>query len=162
MAERHGSAPDDLPESHAASGTAQRVKALKTSGILHNREMPEEVELLKRLYDRFNARDMESVLEALCNDVIWANGMEGGYVHGRDGVRNYWTRQWRMVNPRVEPVEFSSSTEGEMMVEVHQVVYDHNGTLLVDKMVGHVFRIEKGLIKRFDIRGALGGRRTGS
>jgi hypothetical protein len=27
-----------------------------------------------------------------------------------------------------------------------------NGNLLSDKMVGHAFRIEAGLIKRFDIR----------
>ena len=41
-----------------------------------------------------------------------------------------------------------------MVVEVHQVVRDLNGNLLADKMVGHVFRIESGLIKRFDIQSA--------
>jgi hypothetical protein len=30
---------------------------------------------------------------------------------------------------------------------------DLNGNLLADEMVGHVFQIENGLIKRFDIRG---------
>jgi nuclear transport factor 2 (NTF2) superfamily protein len=54
----------------------------------------EKVEFLKRVYDRFNARDMEAVLACLHENVMWANGMEGGHVHGRDGVRNYWTRQW--------------------------------------------------------------------
>jgi hypothetical protein len=29
---------------------------------------------------RFNARDMETVLAALHEDVLWANGMEGGHV----------------------------------------------------------------------------------
>ena len=70
-------------------------------------EMPDEVELLKRLYDRFNARDMDTLLSAMQEGVIWANGMEGGLVHGREGVRRYWTRQWVMVDPHVEPVEFS-------------------------------------------------------
>src|SRR6266567_4708485 len=56
--------------------------------------MSDEVDLLKRVYDRFNARDMETVLAAMHEDVIWANGMEGGHVHGRDEVRSYWTRQW--------------------------------------------------------------------
>ena len=116
--------------------------------------MPDGLELLKRLYQRFNARDMESVLGAIHEDVIWANGMEGGYVHGRDAVRSYWTRQWATVDPRVEPVEFSPGQEGEVVVEVHQVVCDLSGNLLADKMVGHIFRIENGLIKRFDIRGA--------
>src|SRR4051812_19656953 len=115
--------------------------------------MSDQVELLERLYDRFNARDMESVLAAMHDDVVWANGMEGGHVHGRDGVRSYWTRQWAMIDPRVEPVEFSMGAEGEILVEVHAVVRDLSGNLLEDKMVGHVFRIDNGLVKRFDIRG---------
>jgi SnoaL-like domain len=112
-----------------------------------------EIELLKRIYDRFNARDMETVLAAMHQDVIWANGMEGGYVHGREGVREYWTHQWTMMNPHVEPVGFSDGPEGEVVVEVHQVVRDLSGNVLADRMVGHMFRIENGLIRRFDIRG---------
>jgi nuclear transport factor 2 (NTF2) superfamily protein len=116
--------------------------------------MSDEVDLLKRVYDRFNARDMETVLSAMHEDVIWANGMEGGHVHGRDEVRNYWTRQWAIIDPYVEPVAFARGPEGEVVVEVHQVVRDLNGNLLGDRMVGHVFRIEDGLVKRSDIRGA--------
>jgi len=116
--------------------------------------MSDEVDLLKRVYDRFNARDMETLLAAMHEAVIWANGMEGGHVHGRDEVRSYWTRQWTIVDPHVEPVAFARGPQGEVLVEVHQVVCDLNGYLLADKMVGHVFRIESGLIKRFDIRGA--------
>jgi hypothetical protein len=114
--------------------------------------MSDEVELLKRVYDRFNARDMETVLASMHEDVIWANGMEGGHVHGRDGVRNYWTRQWAMIDPHVEPVSFSSGLDGELVVEVHQTVRDLQGNILADQMVGHIFRLESGLIKHFDIR----------
>jgi hypothetical protein len=114
--------------------------------------MPETVEFLKHVYDRFNARDVDSVLAALHEDVIWANGMEGGYVHGRDGVRSYWTRQWAIVDPHVEPVGFSNGPDGDVVVDVHQLVRELNGNLLADKTVSHVFRIENGLIKRFDIR----------
>ena len=110
--------------------------------------------LLKRVYDSFNARDMETVLAAMHEDVAWANGMEGGHVHGRNGVRSYWTRQWAMIDPHVEPVSFSTTPGGEVVVEVHQIVRDLQGDVLVDQMVGHIFRFENGLIKRFDIRGA--------
>ena len=68
--------------------------------------MDDDVKLLERLYDRFNARDIDSVLTALADDVAWANGMDGGHVHGREAVRAYWTRQWTMVSPHVEPVGF--------------------------------------------------------
>jgi ketosteroid isomerase-like protein len=114
--------------------------------------MPDEIELLKRLYDRFNARDMDTLLSAMHEDVIWANGMEGGHVHGREDVRRYWTRQWAMIDPHVEPVEFSRGPDGEVCVEVHSIVRDLDGNLLADRQVGHVFRLENGLVQRFDIR----------
>jgi len=113
--------------------------------------MAGEVELLKHIYARFNARDMETVLAAMREDVMWANGMKGGHVHGRNGVREYWTRQWAMVDPRVDPVGFRTGPDGEVIVDVHQVVHDLEGKLLVDQMVIHIFRFENGLIQRFDI-----------
>ena len=79
--------------------------------------------------------------------------MEDGYVYGRDEVRSHWTRQWKMIDPHVEPVAFAHYPEGEVVVEVHQLVRELDGNVLVDKMIGHVFRIANGLIKRFDIRG---------
>jgi hypothetical protein len=53
---------------------------------------------------------METVLAALHEGVIWANGMEGGHVHGREEVRSSWKRQWAMVDPHVEPGAFVSFT----------------------------------------------------
>ena len=114
--------------------------------------MQSDTELLKRLYDRFNARDIEAALAAMHKDVMWANGMDGGHVYGHEGVRNYWTRQWTTIDPHVEPTAFSVRTDGAFDVEVHQIVRDLNGNMLSNKMVGHIFRIEDGLIKRFDIR----------
>ena len=106
---------------------------------------------LSHVYERFNARDMETVLAAMQQDVTWANGMDGGYVNGRDGVREYWTRQWAMVNPRVDPVGFSEGPDGKTVVRVHQVVRDLSGAVIADLEVRHIFTIEDGLIKRFDI-----------
>ena len=51
------------------------------------------IQLVKELYDRFNSRDIDGVLKALANDVAWANAMDGGHVHGHEGVREYWKRQ---------------------------------------------------------------------
>jgi hypothetical protein len=114
--------------------------------------MATDDELLTLLYDRFNARDLEAVLVKLHPDVVWANGMEGGHVHGRDGVRSYWTRQWAMVDPHVEPSGFSAGANGTTVVEVHQTVRDLEGNVMLDQSVGQIFRIEGGLITRFDIR----------
>ena len=114
--------------------------------------MPDDVELLRRVYALFNGREIESVLAAMHPDVVWANGMEGGHVHGRDEVRSYWKRQWAIIDPHVEPVEISPNGKGEVAVKVHQVVRDLKGNLLANRLVTHVFQMRNGLIQRFDIR----------
>jgi ketosteroid isomerase-like protein len=114
--------------------------------------MRSDTELLRHVYDRFNARDLEALLTTMHPHVMWANGMEGGHVHGRDGVREYWARQWTTINPHVEPTRFSARGGGVTEVEVHQTVYDLNGNKLSDRVVGHIFRVQDGLIRRFDIR----------
>ena len=55
--------------------------------------------LLRMLYAAFNARDIETVLAQLASDVDWPNAWEGGRVHGREEVRDYWTRQWAAIDP---------------------------------------------------------------
>ena len=117
-----------------------------------------QTQLIKHIYERFNARDIDAVLAALADDVAWANGMEGGHVYGREAVREYWTRQWAIISPHVEPVAFRQAEEGVMEVEVIQRVFDLDGRPLEgqthglkDKTVLHVFRMEGGRIVRFDI-----------
>lgn len=110
-----------------------------------------DTERLEQLYDRFNARDMEAVLAAMHPDVIWANGLEGGHVHGHGGVRDYWTRQWATMDSRAEPISFSIGEDGNAEVEVHLTGRDLEGNLLFDTRARHVFQINDGLIKRFDI-----------
>jgi ketosteroid isomerase-like protein len=121
--------------------------------------MNSDVEMLKRIYDRFNARDIDAVLAVLADDVAWANGMDGGHVHGRGSVREYWTRQWTMVSPHVEPVGFHRTGDGAIIAEVRQSVRDLEGKPLQgqthglkDKPVGHVFRLREGKVARFDIQ----------
>jgi hypothetical protein len=114
--------------------------------------MSDDVELLRRVYALFDARDIESVLAAIHPEVVWANGMEGGHVHGRDKVRSYWKRLWAIIDPHVEPIEISPNGKGEVVVKVHQVVRDPKGNLLADRLVIHVFQMRSGLTQRFDIR----------
>jgi hypothetical protein len=114
--------------------------------------MSASIEFIQHLYDRFNARQIDAVLASLHPDVVWANGMEGGYVYGHEGVREYWTRQWAMIDPHVEPSAIAARDGGIFEVEVNQIVRDLSGNLLMDAQVGHIFRIENELVTRFDIR----------
>lgn len=123
--------------------------------------MDRDIEQIKRFYACFNARDIDGVLTALTDDVAWANGMDGGHVHGHEALRDYWTRQWGMVDPHVEPVGFHRTEDGAIVAEVIQTIRDLDGNPrqgqthgLKDKTVGHVFRFRGGRVERFDIQEA--------
>jgi SnoaL-like domain len=113
--------------------------------------MSHEDELLLGAYRDFNARHLEDVLDRMRPDVVWPNGMEGGYVYGHDGVREYWTRQWAILDPHVEPLDIKPDERGRWVVKVHQVVHDRDGKILVDTIVHHAYTIRNSLIAQMDI-----------
>lgn len=108
--------------------------------------------LLEQAYAAFNARDLDGALATMTPDVEWPNGMEGGTVHGHEGVRDYWTRQWGMIDPHVDPVGFKDDVDGRIVVSVHQVVRELSGKVLLDRMVEHVYSLRDGLISSMEIR----------
>jgi hypothetical protein len=108
-------------------------------------------DILLEAYKAFNARDIDAVLAYMHADVDWPNGMEGGRVHRHEGVRNYWMRQWGLIDPHVEPIRFRTE-DGRTVVEVHQVIQSLDGNILSDTMVQHIYQMREGLITRMDIR----------
>jgi SnoaL-like domain len=106
---------------------------------------------LRSMYQAFNARDIDAILVFMRPDVDWPNGMEGGRVYGHRGVREYWQRQWRIIDPQVEPQYFQTDEMGRIAVKVHQVVRALDGGLLSDKIVQHTYSLEDGLIKSMEI-----------
>jgi ketosteroid isomerase-like protein len=111
-----------------------------------------EIEMLRKVYAAFNQREIDTVLAVMHSNVDWPNGMEGGRVLGTDVVRDYWKRQFEVLDPRVEPQKFTTEADGRIAVDVHQVVHDKAGKLLVDHMVQHVYEFRDGLIQSMEIR----------
>jgi len=53
--------------------------------------------ILKNTYHHFNNRDIDATLAMMQADVEWPNGMEGGVEHDHEAIRNYWTRQRKLL-----------------------------------------------------------------
>src|SRR5580704_16098934 len=106
---------------------------------------------LTELYTAFNAREIDAVLVAMTDDVDWPNAWEGGRLQGKEAVREYWTRQWQAIDPRVEPVSFSGRGAGVVAVDVDQVVRTPAGALLSEDRVVHVYTLRGGLVARMDV-----------
>src|SRR6187549_1803670 len=108
-------------------------------------------DLIKKAYAAFNDRDIDTALSTMQPKVQWSKAWEGGYISGHDEIKQYWTRQWKEINPHVEPSGFSERQNGSLEVAVHQKVKDLEGNSLFDGMVKHVYTFEDGLIKTMDI-----------
>jgi hypothetical protein len=110
----------------------------------------DEVALLRRAYEAFNARDIDGLLSLLQPDVDWPNVLEGRREHGHDAVRAYWAHQFALVDPRVEPVAFERQ-DGVVVARVHQVVRDLEGSVRSDTFVRHAYAFRDGLVARMDV-----------
>ncbi len=102
-------------------------------------------------YYHFNSRHIDALLELMTPDVHWPNGWEGGYVEGPQGVRDYWTRQWKELNPRVNPETVTILPDGRVDVLVYQVVKNLEGQVLFDDFVHHIYTMREGLIQSMEI-----------
>jgi ketosteroid isomerase-like protein len=113
--------------------------------------MESNQKFLQNLYDAFNKREIETIISLMRPDVKWANGVEGGFVYGRDEVREYWTNQFKSIQPHLETLKFEMDENNRNVVTVHQIIRDLEGNLLADATVHQIFTIEDGLISLYEI-----------
>jgi phage pi2 protein 07 len=113
--------------------------------------MSSNQQLLQNLYDAFNKREIETIVEVMHPDVKWTNGLEGGFVYGRDAVREYWINQFKNIQVQLETLEFETDEKNRNVVTVHQIVKDLQGNLLADMTVKQIFTIENGGIVLYEI-----------
>ncbi|MES2777612.1 MAG: nuclear transport factor 2 family protein [Bacteroidota bacterium] len=108
-------------------------------------------DLIKTAYAAFNERDIDKALSTMQPNVQWSKAWEGGYISGHDEIKQYWTRQWKEINPNVEPIGFNERPNGRLEVLVQQKVKDLEGSTVFDGTVKHIYSFEDGLIKTMDI-----------
>ena len=113
--------------------------------------MSSNQEFLQNLYDAFNKREIETIISKMRPDVKWANGLEGGFVYGRDAVREYWTDQFKVIQPELETLKFERDENNRNVVAVHQIIKDLQGNVRADVTVHQIFTIEDGLISLYEI-----------
>jgi ketosteroid isomerase-like protein len=110
----------------------------------------ERVALLQRTYDAFNRRDIEGALSALDPEVEWPNVLERRVIYGREGVSQYWRRQFQLVDSQVMPTGFSR--QGDLViVSVRQVVRDLQSNQVREQAVAHAYTFRGGLVARMEV-----------
>jgi ketosteroid isomerase-like protein len=108
-------------------------------------------QFLEHLYVAFNERRFDDLLALMHTDVEWENGMQGGFIYGREAVCEYWNKQFEFITSHLDPLKFETDEAGREMVGVHLAVSDLKGSVLLDKTVKHIFTFKDGLIVKFEI-----------
>jgi hypothetical protein len=108
-------------------------------------------QFLQALYNAFNQREIETIISSMQPNVKWANGVEGGFLYGRDAVREYWTEQFKSIQPQLEPLLYQTDENNREVVTVHQIIKDLQGNLLADRTVQQIFTLDHGLISVYEL-----------
>ena len=114
-------------------------------------EQSDSAALIHRMYSAFNRRAADEVLSYLHPGVHWPNGWEGGYLDGHQAVRDYWLRQWAVLDPEVIPLQLEWLPGDQVRVLVRQTVKDRDGNLLSAGNVNHVYTFDQHLITTMTI-----------
>jgi hypothetical protein len=119
---------------------------------------PEVEAFLRRVYEAFNRKDVETVLAAASPEVDWPNVLTGQRVTGLGDIREFWDRQFRAIDPQLEPLSITGGDNGTVVVRIHQVVtFVSDGAVIVDAVVDHIFTFDDGgRIMAVDVRDAEG------
>jgi hypothetical protein len=108
-------------------------------------------DLLEQFYIDFNDRNVDAVLAAMHTDIDWPNDWEGGRIHGREAMRDYWRRQFAEIDPHLTPLSFSPIPGGGWAVEVQQLIQNRAGEVIADDVVTHAYAFEDGLIRSMQV-----------
>jgi ketosteroid isomerase-like protein len=107
--------------------------------------------LVRRAYRAFNDRDVEGGVALMDPSVEWPNVPEGGFVHGRDEVKEHWRAQFGEVDPWIEVGDIQDTGDGRVEAHVRQVVRSLDGEELSDDRLVHIFTIAGDRIVRMEV-----------
>ena len=110
-----------------------------------------EHDVILAAYKSYNERDIDALLELMCEDVNWANALTGDRIRGRAEMREVWLLQWTSLEVETEPIRIYEE-DGRTVVLVREIMREVGGRLLLDQEMEHVFTFRDGLVERMDFR----------
>lgn len=81
------------------------------------------VVLVREAYDRFNDADISGLIDLLDPDVELPDVLSGGTIRGTEAIRQYWEREFELVEPSIlasEIVEVGDAVLVVVFQEIHE------------------------------------------
>jgi ketosteroid isomerase-like protein len=111
--------------------------------------MTSEGTVVREGYEAFNARDIERAIRLMRPDVVWPDAVNGGFVHGHEGVRRHWEDVFDRFDPQIDLEDLGTGPAGTWVAQVRQTTRSDQGTQ--EDLLTHVFQFENGRIRRLDV-----------
>jgi len=89
---------------------------------------PTNHELIGRMYDAYNDRDLDGLTALVGDDVDWPDGDER--LHGRAAVRNYWSHQWARIHTQDKVAGITDLAPGRAAIRISQIIHDLDGVIV--------------------------------
>jgi NAD(P)-dependent dehydrogenase (short-subunit alcohol dehydrogenase family) len=138
---------------HTRKAIAERQKQLEDWAELSaSTDFPPGEDIVRRAYAAFNERQTDAGVALMDAEVDWPNVPEGGFIHGRDGVRRHWAEQFQTVDPHIEVNEINEAGNGQIEAHVRQRIRGPDGHDLPYEQAIHLFTIANDHITRMEIR----------
>ena len=113
--------------------------------------MPARRRLLVQVYDAFNVGDLEGLGRTFHAEVEWPDLLEGGTLHGRGTVVDYFRRQFALMQPDAQIIDITLVGAEQAIVHVQYSVRDAQGGLWSDTQARLRFTFQDGLIRRMTV-----------
>lgn len=113
-------------------------------------DLPHGRELIRRMYDAYNTRDLPCLAAFMSEAVDWPDGE--ARLHGLAAVEDYWSRLWARVHVRDEVVGIAEVGPARTAVRITQMVRDLAGEVVSTGAFEHTYTFRDGLVSRKDLR----------
>jgi len=110
-----------------------------------------EHDVILAAYKSYNERDIDALLQVMCEDVNWMNALTGDRIRGHAEMREVWLLQQTSLDVQTEPIRIYEE-DGRTVVLVREIMREVGGRLLMDQEMEHVFTFRDGLVERMDFR----------
>lgn len=109
-------------------------------------------DMLKFVYQLFNKREVNRLLDFTSKNINWENSITGENIHGYDNFLNYLIQQQNTNSLYFEPIAFVDNDDNTITVKVKQIIKDSEDNILSESIVHHRYKIEESIIQSMKIQ----------
>ena len=111
-----------------------------------------DVELIERVYDRWNAGELDRMLELIDPGIVWRPGTDSPFAGMHTGIESYekYVRSWAHLFETLQVELGEIRSHGKwLLAEQRQISRPHGGGVDFEAVVTHAWRVQNGKLTQW-------------